>query len=113
MSERRHSSRDEAFLIGEIKGETIYIGDMSETGIKAASSKKIGEENDRVSIHVSCPTNVMSEITIDATIVWVSEKTGIFFFGLEFIDYESIKDKIKTIRELNDFISAMRTNLLS
>lgn len=113
MIEKRKQQREEAFLVGEVEGDIVYIGDISDGGIKIASSEDIGSEGKIITVHLKFPTNVLKEIDIRGRIVWRREVNGVYFFGIEFLNYNEISDHIRYIKELNEFITEMRKNLLS
>ena len=113
MQERRKSPRDEAFLIADINGETVYIADISEYGMKITSQSKIGGKGDTIKLSIQIPSQVLEDLVINANIAWLIEKDSFCSYGIEIINRDAIEEKLNYIKELNEFISSMRRNLLT
>ncbi len=110
MKEQRQSYRENAFLVGNVKDDVIFIADLSDTGMKIISEKKLGRNKDEVLIEINVPSATKKNITINGLIIWTQEKNDHCQYGIKFLNLNDILDSINYIRELNSFISSVQQN---
>jgi hypothetical protein len=112
MDKRKHP-REEAFLVGEVKNNPIYISDISREGLRISSESVIGKKGEKITIQVTVPSSVLDNISIDGEIAWIRKIQEFQMAGIHILNYDYIQKNLKYIVDLNNFISKLRENLLS
>lgn len=113
MLERRKYKREDAFLLGWVDQQIVYITDISEKGMHLVCSEKLGEPEDVVDIHIRVPSSLLDDFSIRGKIRWKKEGKKLSNFGVEILNYDGVEETIQKVKDLNTFISRVRGKFLT